>query len=248
MTDVTARPAPAPGRDWVFPVRTNGTYQRALSTLKWRVFPDGFGPSVLAAGGVLLLAALFVLAARVEIAVKERSGGFCGGDADRTRAASSGSQGPPEFPTSSLCWPAGFEVKEGRRYRVTLDVTEPWFDDTIETSPAGTEPDRMGLAARFGGALLRRSPTARWFQPLAKIVSADGYHVHALEARPALGGDRVFAAEFQAERDGEVFLFVNDALLPSSAVSILGEEFQLYRNNRGKAVVTVDEVVRKASP
>jgi hypothetical protein len=131
-------------------------------------------------------------------------------------------------------------VAEGERYRVSLRVVEPWSDGGVVTSPSGTEPGAMPFLPRFLGAPFRRVPSGRWFQPFTKVVSENGHYIQALEMRRASEQDETVTAEFKAERTGRLYLFVDDAVIPSwLARALFGEEQPFYANNTGTAVVTV---------
>ncbi len=141
-------------------------------------------------------------------------------------------------------------MTKGNRYLVTLEVTEPWIDRTIPTSPAGFETSRMHWYAR-PFVLMRRSLSGRWFQPMLKIVPASGRggHIEVLDMRCDCGRGPVYSAEFEAARSGEVALFVNDVmpfvfkdLLP--ATGKWSELRDLYANNKGEAKVTITEIPR----
>jgi hypothetical protein len=78
-------------------------------------------------------------------------------------------------------------------------VTEPWSDLTISTSPEGFGPTRMSFKGNLL-ASLRRAPSARWFQPLVKIVSSDAalftkYSIVPLEMRLTDPRNGTYAAE-----------------------------------------------------
>jgi hypothetical protein len=86
----------------------------------------------------------------------------------------------------------------------------------------------------------------RWFQTLVKIVPAPGNgssQVEAVDLQPSPAG--IYSAEFAAARTGEVFLFVNDAI-----VSWRGLTQAFYGNNEGTALVQIEPVggdVREAA-
>jgi hypothetical protein len=150
------------------------------------------------------------------------------------------------FSTKSLCWATGSQVEAGRHYRVTLTVNQPWIDGTIATDPVGFGSEQLPWYARYTAAPLRRSLSERWFQPLVKIVPPAGNgssHVEAVDLKPSSAG--VYSAEFTAARTGEVFLFVNDAI-----VSWRGLTQDFYSNNEGVALVQIEPVggdVREAA-
>ena len=70
------------------------------------------------------------------------------------------------FDTREFCWWSGLAVEKGRKYRVFLDIKEPWFDRTIMSGVNGFqtyEPHHyLALPERrlFG---------ADWFQPVVRV-------------------------------------------------------------------------------
>ena len=70
------------------------------------------------------------------------------------------------FDTREFCWWSGLAVEKGRKYRVLLEIKEPWFDRTIMSGVNGFqtyEPHHyLALPERrlFG---------ADWFQPVVRV-------------------------------------------------------------------------------
>lgn len=222
-----------PPHDWIYSLRSSGLYQRFFQWLKWRVFPGVFGIAVLLGGLVLILALLLVAVQRARLAWAERSGFFCAAAVAPAQNAGA----PRRFATNSPCSPTGYAVRKGQRYRLTLVPTRPWVDLTISTSPLGFGSDRMKWYLR-PAVVLRRSLSGRWFQPMIRIVRADGRQTHTqlLEMSCACNGPAVYTADFIAGLDGQVFLYVNDA-----AIRLLGgPTTDYYANNRGEADVRIE--------
>ncbi|GMO24963.1 DUF2235 domain-containing protein [Bradyrhizobium sp. TM233] len=71
------------------------------------------------------------------------------------------------FETRDLCWWSGLAVEKGRKYRVWLDIDEPWFDRTIMTGVNGFETD----LAHTVFVPMRRLFDADWFQPVVRVGS-----------------------------------------------------------------------------
>ena len=76
------------------------------------------------------------------------------------------------FKTSNPCWASGLAVETGGAYRLTIEITEPWFDGMIMTDVGGFESDTF-LRKIFKAPFLRW-PSAGWFQPVARIIGGDG--------------------------------------------------------------------------
>lgn len=105
-------------------------------------------------------------------------------------------------------------------YLITVKVTEEWRDNNIKAGPDGFTPDQDHRLLRFVKdwripGLAPRDPDEKWFTLMAQL-GADG------EAPFAIGKRNVI----HAYQSGRLYLFVNDA-------------FGFYRNNQGKAEVTV---------
>jgi hypothetical protein len=71
------------------------------------------------------------------------------------------------FKTSYVCWASGFAIEKGGAYRMTIKITEPWFDRTILTDVGGFESDT--LVRKIFKAPFLRWLSAGWFQPIARI-------------------------------------------------------------------------------
>jgi hypothetical protein len=235
--------APASTREsggWICSLRTSEWYKGALWRLKWKVGPHIFGAGTLAVALLLIGSLPLLVVHRVQLVAAERSNAICQLDGGPHAPERDGSS------TRSLCWSTGSQVEAGRRYRVILTVNQPWTDESIDTDPGGFGSEKLPWYARFTAATLRRSLSERWFQPLLKIVPAPGNgssRVQALDLKLDPAGD--YTAEFVATRTGEVFLFVNDAV-----VSWHGLTREFYNNNAGTArvqIAPVDGDVREAA-
>jgi hypothetical protein len=95
-------------------------------------------------------------------------------------------------------------------------------------------------------APLKRVWSANWFQPIAQIGDVGNVEVplEPLEDADPAQASRVLRARITAEADGELFLFVNDAVL-----SIPGLSDTFMKNNSGTAVVAVRRLgLRNSAP
>ena len=224
----------------IYRLRTHPWYQAVLWSLKWKVGPHFAGAVALVAALLLIVLLPLLAVHRAQLVVAERSNAICELDGGPQAPA------PEGFSTKSLCWATGSQVEAGRHYRVTLTVNQPWTDGTIATDPGGFGSEQLPWYARYTAAPLRRSLSERWFQPLVKIVPAPGNgssQVESVDLQPSPAG--VYSAEFVAARTGEVFLFVNDAI-----VSWRGLTQDFYGNNEGMALVQIEPVggdVREAA-
>ncbi len=222
---------------FVWRLRKSAEYQRPLQALKWRLSPGVAAAAIYLIGITMAAAVLLSLAHRTELAWAERAGIFCD-DAAGT-APSNG-----EFSTSDMCWHVPrIGVRAGDRYRLTLQVTEPWSDGGIVTSPEGFSSDRLVWWLRIPAALMRRSVSDPWFRPLVRITAPDDSNTFlAAPMRLADFQSQIYVGEFTAPMDGSLVLSVNDA------VFLWGDETAFYQGepglNRGRARVTVERCIR----
>ncbi|MFO1434361.1 MAG: DUF2235 domain-containing protein [Candidatus Competibacteraceae bacterium] len=142
------------------------------------------------------------------------------------------------FPSNALCWASGVELKKGKRYRISLTVDPKgiWMDGDIPAGISGLEKTSCIMSLGFPFRRYLREP---WFKPIARIGhhGSDEYPLDPVDgAVPTESTDKM-VAEITARRSGELFLFVNDGVLP------VPEAWQgFYRNNQGTATVTVQPI------
>jgi uncharacterized protein (DUF2235 family) len=139
-----------------------------------------------------------------------------------------------DFKTSEFCIPTGILLKKGARYIVSVDELEPWSDLGIKVPTGGFSPkdppawyQRIFLSL---GLPLRREWFHDWFRIGLRYGRVGGEEVF-LEPDP---DDPKIQSPLKPTRDGELFVFVNDAV-----IGIPGLYDLLYRNNRGSARLTV---------
>lgn len=170
--------------------------------------------------------------------VAEAAGLVCKGSSGALTAVAGKPSEPVAFATSQLCSATGLELKEDQTYSIRLAVDSPWQDASLPTSPEGFRALRAGTLVHVLGVPGRRSWITGWFAPVARIgvFGRDRYHLTFVKASADKDGNPTFVSEpFRARSNGELFLFVNDAVfaVPYAA------DF-LYRNNRGTARLTVE--------
>jgi hypothetical protein len=130
------------------------------------------------------------------------------------------------------CYATRKTVAKDETYRVRISVAEPWFDKSVPASPEGLgEVDGITWLAMTAAIPLRRHITEDWFAVMAKI-GPDGLNSRALKFRRPAESDTGWEAEFTADADGELFLYVNDAVLFGWS--------GLYGNNQGSATVAIE--------
>lgn len=205
----------------LYKVRSHALYQGAFAVLRHKLLPTVTGI------GVLLL--LVVVAIRAPFDIANIAGQVC----DTAGAAGGALEVPLPLTSKNLCTATGIQIEEGKRYRVVFKLPEkdqkPWMDRNIPvSSPAGFTSWSPVLSpaqrAIFTLSLpFRRKVDADWFVPIARI-GRSGPDLRLNSSR----------AQFTAPASGELFLFVNDAILPPWQF--------FYDNNEGTATVTVSKV------
>ena len=90
----------------------------------------------------------------------------------------------------------------------------------------------------YSGLLLRRHLGEPWFKPIARIgqTGTDEYSLDPADQSMPGEKEEHLSAEITARRDGELFLFVNDAAIPFPT------DWQMFYNNKGSATVTVEPI------
>jgi uncharacterized protein (DUF2235 family) len=233
--------------DWIYRFRSNARYRAAFDVMTQQVFPFIFGMACLA---VLVVVAAGT-ANRATFAAFGAAGKTCI-DAAPARQWN-GERTTVDLRSSELCQQTGLVLNQGQRYRVEIELPAgQWKDSTIDVkTPLGFS---SGADPRFVLALpFRRVLTARWFVPMVRIGNhvAEYHPLNEVEVIPAGPSDdgspaghsaaangrrapriRGFA-EFAPARSGQLFLFVNDAILPGPWLKTL------YNNNHGTATVTI---------
>lgn len=178
---------------------------------------------------MLLLFATFIGASRLLFRIGNSLGLVCD-RADRGEL----------FDTRSLSHATGVTVAPGQVCEVTIQPTGPWWDGYRDAARPGIKAGPVGFGwdktswPMVGGIPLRRHPTVNWFAVVAR-VGRTGNEEHALvfDRRAPSGahdGESTRTARLTARSGGEIFIFVNDAVI---GLPWLADFF--YRNNRGTA-------------
>ena len=200
-------------------IRENRIIQGSYSWIFERVVPLGFAVIVVAAGFVFGNRILFDAASAIGLACANKE----------THDAHA------KFTTKEVCWRTGCILNEGLRYRIRLTTDGNWPDGTdradVELSASKWRHYAAALQ-KHAAALLKRWWTESWFKPIARINSLgnDEYVLNPVDPYAR----QVFGAEIEARSSGELFIYVNDAVLMVPGWSDL-----FYSNNTGEAEVDV---------
>jgi hypothetical protein len=146
-----------------------------------------------------------------------------------------GKQATFNFSTSQLCAGTGIAVDGfGARYLIQVETTQPFRDGDIPSPLGGfyttDAPHWWQRAALMLGVPLRRELTRPWFRLVLRYGATGGEEVF-LDPDPE---DGKVETVIRPTRSGELFIFVNDAVL---GIPRLYDVF--YRNNEGSAKLVV---------
>ena len=227
--------------------RNSRRYQRFVQLFKWYFLPDWiFAPLTVA------LFAWIAFAAYTQTALPFLENGtvLCrpspAGGTEIVRSAR-------DFRTRDVCSESFGLVQDGHRYLVTFDVVDPWYDASLPATPEGISAGRFPWGLGYVAGPFKRVIDAHYLQPLFEIRPTDGgnIHIYRLSAQPVGDSRTLFQAEFTAARSGELFLFVNDAMIPFTAPRWRQYDYRYFyqasgsgqadaRGNRGTACVVIE--------
>ncbi len=208
--------------DWIYRLRTHPLYRKVFEIATQHLFPFVFGVGA-------LFAVVLVIAGSINRAIfagVSAAGFVC---RDVPPIAWDGSARALVLPSNELCLATGLVLKPEEAYRVSVaSVSADWADRQVKVeSAAGFGSGRQPFV--FLPSLpFRRILTAQWFVPLVRI-GATSAEYHPLD-EPAV--------EFSPRVEGQLFLFVNDAVGPAPWFKAF------YANNQGTAVIEVLRVSR----
>jgi uncharacterized protein (DUF2235 family) len=221
--------------DLIYTLRSSRPYRAFFYVLKHWLLP--FVVAVLL--WLCILIALYFVPALVSRAVfgtANALGYIC---VSKGGVEVTGAESKP-FLTSDVCASTGFAVNKGATYGVVIKVTSPWIDDYHEGKPGGIPTDPRGFGwsetkpLQYLGVPYRRLMWSNWFSPVLRVGS-NGFEEHLLDIRQEKTADgAIYTATFLPQKDGEVFIFVNDSVL---GLPWIYDYF--YSNNAGAATVTL---------
>ena len=174
----------------------------------------------------IVLAALFAADRTVFRSLRDRSGLLCGPSSEATLVAEAS---PVSFPVATPCFATGIELKEGDVYRFEVK-DDVWHDGQLKA-------DADGLWD-VPATLVVAGPSRRHvFQPWMKLmgrVGQTGIETFAIGSGLAV---------YKAEETGELFLYVNDAVIGLAPGRHWALPYYWSRGkNAGTANVTISQV------
>lgn len=212
--------------NWIYRLRTNRLYLAAKRFWRFQL-----GPTISA---IFFVYVGLLLINHLSYIALDDAGLVC----RETGTASKMERGETRrvlFDSASICSTTGVLLEEGGRYAISVRAREPhWYDRNIETDPAGfyslDAPTVWQKAIMILALPMRRELIRPWFRMVARSGSVGGEESF-LDPDPK---DHSIDEVLRATRDGQLFLFVNDAVL-----GIPGLEGAFYSNNVGTAEVTI---------
>lgn len=216
-------------------VRLHRWYQGAFAVLRRKLLPTVVG--------VGLLIWLAGAANRALFEVVNGVGAICESASARLERLAPGAVTERTIDANAFCGATGLEMQAGATYTIAFPGTPAvWRDATIDAPfPTGfTSIDPLLSARRrvifLAGMPFRRVWSRPWFAPMARI-GADGFDQYPIDW---------WSQTFTARTSGELFVFVNDTLLPVLPDPAAGRvRFGWrgsYGNNVGLARVRVTRV------
>lgn len=140
----------------------------------------------------------------------------------------------PIFTTPELCQSMGVWLERNGKYLIKFDSTESFKDADIP-APMGfysVDPSSwLKRATMLSAVPLRRELIRPWFRVVVRIGGRGGEEVFL---DPDTTDTHLIDEVITATRDGELFLFVNDAV-----IGIPGIYDYFYKNNQGSTKVTI---------
>jgi hypothetical protein len=225
----TPIPRGTPSGNTLFRVRTSPIYRGIFYALRQWILPFIFF--------VLIVVLVFVVFSRVFFAAGAAVGLLCSGSTKPSAIA--GAERSFDFDSKTFCAPSGYIVEKGKRYRLTIAIPPDWKDKTIPSGPNGFSV-KQGITAHWLALPFRRHLDANWYQIIARVKSY-GLDEQPLQLVPdavspptVSDGPGAYTASFTAQSNGELFLFVNDAVFALPRVTQ-----RIYDNNNGIARVTI---------
>ncbi|MFL6778471.1 MAG: DUF2235 domain-containing protein [Sphingomicrobium sp.] len=221
-------------------IRNSWGYQRGLQLFKWVALPTLVGLIMLA--GIIYAATIVV--AQISLSIGEKT--LC--VRSPGKLAIQPSLDGYDFKTISTCNGTGLRVEKNHRYAIEFIVPKDgqgrpsWKDNGIPASPEGLPPFELGIKGYLAAPLLRVA-NARYLQPLYQVRPANNLHgrrgsviVKSIEMAPVgeVGECLIYRGDIQPTADGELFLYVNDAVM-------IGQRERYYNNNEGSARVFIHD-------
>jgi hypothetical protein len=243
----------APRPTWLERFRNNRRYQRFAQRFKWYFLPDWVVTPITI---VLFFWIAFAAYTQAALPFLENGTVLC---RPSLTAVPEISRVAHDFRTRDLCSESFGLVHEGHRYVVTFDVVDPWYDGGLAATPEGIPAGEFPVGLGYIAGPFKRVIDAHYLQPLIEIRAVNtrgpavsgNIQIYPLSVRQVGETGTLFRGDFTAARDGDLFLFVNDAMIPWTSAQRGPYNYRYFyeasgggplneRGNRGTACVTVE--------
>jgi len=230
--------ATQPADSGIYRLRSAGPYKAIYYVLTHWTLPSIFALVILGMLLVLLWYAVSALS-RVSFVAYDVTGHVC----QRSEAAVEVTTEAKTFvfATSAPCTATRLMVVRGKTYDVSLVVKDAWEDvgrdpgKAIATGPNGFGSDKASWKMT-AGLPYRRLIASNWFATVIRIGdSGFGEIVPSFESTECqcVETPTHYKTSFTAKRDGELFVYVNDA------INILAGVDRFYNGNKGTAELSI---------
>jgi hypothetical protein len=210
-------------------LRTAPSYEWCIQRLKYRIAPAFFA--------LLTIYAVGAFVSHLAFYFEDAAGLPCTPSPDAKALGTGQTSEKITFNASSLCFATGISLSAGTRYVITIDNPTGWQDAAYASDLGGYDinalPTVWDRAKMVVATPLRRVLLRPWFRVIARVGQA-GTDEYFLDPDAGSGVVRKLEVPFYPHRSGELYLYVNDAVLP-----IFMKVF--YDNNQGTATVTVTQ-------
>jgi hypothetical protein len=213
----------------IFWLRTSWGYRRFLSVMKRQIAPAFFAAVFLYAG--------LTFASHLIFNFEDSAGLICRESAAPLELAPGQTAPEIRFATKDICKATGILLKDNGHYFITVKEVSPWRDGSIETTVAGfysANQEWTTRAIMYLAWPLKRVFIRPWFRVIARVGSTGNYEDFLDPNSRSSPSPDVVQEPFNPGRSGELFFYVNDAVL---ALPWLHDYF--YRNNAGEAIITI---------
>jgi uncharacterized protein (DUF2235 family) len=233
----------------LYKIRESPRYRRWLRRFKYRILPALFGLTTLGSIGIIIISG----ASRIYFSVADSYGSFCSIETTGSLSVIAAKyKDRLNFNPADKCWRAGLLAQKGASYRIVLDISgasDEWKDGELRADLTGIL-DSHGFIIGTTALPAKRYVWENYYKPIARIRKVvhgvPGQDEYVLNptfktARPKYD---CLVSDFTAESSGELFLFVNDAIVYFVPDGLIGT----YKNNKGKADFYVKRIVSAGEP
>ena len=248
--------------DWIYRLRTSGWYRALHTGLKKYLAPAIFAAAFAYLGFAFASHAAFTVqddigwVCRTSEEIKKPA------QLDKGEITSNDISAAArkflDFNTSEYCHDTGLMLDENKTYKVTVEITKPFGDRWLDDASKGvyfSDPMFLQKIRLLALLPLRRDLIRPWFRIILKFGTTGGEEtfLDSYQEPPkpkpesvtnedanmagAKKAPRLTYVEYvKPPRDGRLFIFVNDAVLP-----IPGFYGVFYGHNKGAATITVQQ-------